>query len=52
MLPMSSHLLILRRSTPGASLDRLFVTNDPGFVPTDVPLVINPLPPITRASAL
>jgi Trypsin len=35
-----NHMLALRRNNPGAAIDRLFVTNDPAFVPADVELVL------------
>jgi hypothetical protein len=31
-------MLALRRNNGGAAIDRLFVTNDPAFVPADVEL--------------
>ena len=44
ILDAGSHMLALRRDVPGPALDRLFITNDPAFVPADVESV---LPPIT-----
>jgi hypothetical protein len=35
-----NHMLALRRDSPGAAIDRLFVTKDPGFVPADVELLV------------
>jgi hypothetical protein len=35
-----NHMLALRRNNPGAAIDRLFVTNDPAFVPADVELLV------------
>ncbi len=44
ILDAGSHMLAFRRDVPGPALDRLFITNDPAFVPADVERIF---PPIT-----